>query len=1016
MPDRQTVHAPAGLPINETTRAELLDAGGANRSNVNVRQDDRLALNKRLGFGVLPSAYLDGSERTSGRKLLNHKGSPAIITTDSIDVFFEAQAKSVSRGRVCEATYRLIDTLTPFPDAAIADMVYCAGFLAIMYGDAGDENHSLPVAIVEANTGIVVSEATTLGTYTYGSLATCSDRYVFAFMAFSGALTVYRMDLQDMGSGWTSIETTADIASIQTAACSMTEQVAVACANNFDAQFMIRTYDASGLVTFSTFVTADLVSAIDIDADSSDDIWLAWKSADGYLNAQARDADLNITGTEFILHTIGDDPVVISITAGPANKSRVVAEQSAGMSSTHSLYISGLQITAGAVARDGSDHFVYNAALSSHSFYLGARYYAFVAAGSEGTSENTQRNCILVDWTEDDTWLRPLGNIQPGLVHEVLKPTTKVPLIDAATCVFGFQCVKVNAPTVTVGPVVSSMNGCVIAEIKFDSIHRWQNVAHAGSTVISGAMLSVFDGHQVTEAGFLASPSAPTAELDAMGLTGTFRYVAIYEDIDASGNWVVSGISLPSDEVVAADNSITISLRTLTVSSRSLDDSVRIAVYRTLDGGLPPYYRAGAVDNDTSADLVEFQDTVSDAELAEHAKLYAPNLPGAVGESLDRRAPPGAMLVESYNGMLVGAWGSTFYFSGQEVYGEATWYSSLFSVPLTLGGDFTAIKALDGVLFLFKRSCIFAVTGEAPSDNGQLGGFGSPRLLASDVGCLDASSVVVTSFGIFFRSARGYEILTRSQQVEPIGDPVGVTVGTYPATTAAVLDERNSLVRISLAVNDTDGAVISDGEGVDGVDIVYDLTNHGWISVDHKLDTDGNIAPTQSAALVNYDDEWRYAWLAADGKVYVERDRDDGDAHLDGGFWVPMQYEIPPVKVGLQQEQRMYEMEFLFERHTQAGLLIEVANDYGEYAAVTDDKVWTDVEIQTVGRQVAFRPKPRGMSIQLRITDVEPTTVIDAQIPVGNGKGLTFIGLSADIAAEQRITRGTMRIAASARR
>ncbi len=279
---------------------------------------------------------------------------------------------------------------------------------------------------------------------------------------------------------------------------------------------------------------------------------------------------------------------------------------------------------------------------------------------------------------------------------------------------------------------------------------------------------------------------------------------------------------------------------------------------------------------------------------------------------------------------------------------------------------------------------------------------GLPRLLASDVGCIDSNSIVTTSLGIFFQSERGLELLNRSQQVEFVGEPVWLTTTAFPVVSAAVLDDRNSLVRFSMAESEADGFVSGDG-----VDLVFDLSVRAWVSVDQKRGSTAS-QPAQSACVVQYDDAWRYAWLGADGFLYVERDADDPSAYLDGTSWVTAEYETAPFKVGLQAEQRVYEMELLFERYSAAGLEIEAANDYGAYSAVTADKAWTDAYLSGLN-QVSFRPKPRGMSVQLRVRDVAP-------VSLGNGRGFTFVGISADVAAEQRLTRGTHRIAGGARR
>src|SRR5690606_6775728 len=168
------------------------------------------------------------------------------------------------------------------------------------------------------------------------------------------------------------------------------------------------------------------------------------------------------------------------------------------------------------------------------------------------------------------------------------------------------------------------------------------------------------------------------------------------------------------------------------------------------------------------------------------------------------------------------------------------------------------------------------------------------------------SSLLVTSLGVFFQSRRGIELLTRARTVEPIGEPVKYTLAAFPVVTSAVLDDRNSLARFTLAAGESGGVVSGEGRT-----LVYDLTVKAWVSVDDVRGSSASEA-AQSAAQVYLDGAWRYAWLGADGTVYYERDPGDADACLDGTSFVETTWELPPWKLGLQQEQRAYEFVLLF--------------------------------------------------------------------------------------------------------
>lgn len=1015
MPQAQTVAIPAGLPIDEVTRNELLDAGRANRSNINVRQRDRLSLEKRLGFNPVTNSRLSAVTRSNGYKLFEHKGVPMVIhrpASDNpmyVDSYVEALSLNVQQSRVPECSYRLLDQPVTEQDFDVMDVAYVNGYVATATGP------TVTVHLSDAETGAVISSQGSLaagdGTAT---LATFSDRYLVAFVRTisSTSLVAFILDTQNIASGWTTLATvaatTAAGVDVPTASASLTNRVAVAYAADAGTdRLVIKTYNQTGLLeTRNIGTTSGTPTNIDINGSIAGTLWVTWtRLPDLFIIGLDADSLASTLATTLnVASAIGIAPVFV--VEGPsANQARLVYFN---VNPVNICSVKAITTVAGAATLDTSST-VHGVAALSRPWARNGRLYMVACGGAgDGTfgladlrQTNHQRTCVVVDWTDQVGYWRPLANIEPGLVCPMWQ--SKVVAVDASRYYFPLSTVRSGSQTLESILSGDTLSGLSLVDLDFGSRNRWQTADFANYTFLSGALTAVYDGRTVTESNFLVRPTKPEASVGGTGITGTYRYVAVFEDVDAAGNWVVSGISDPSDEVAPANETVTVEVPPLTISSRIAKGTVRVAFYRTEDGGEAPYYRLGTVDNDTSSALVSFADDVDDTTLLTRAKLYAPNLPGVVGESLDRRAPPGLVHLTSYNGMLVGAKGESICWSGQEVYGEAPWFSPIFELPVTGGGDITALSSQDGTLFIFKRDRIYAVTGEPQSDNGTLGGFGLPRMLAADVGCVDANSVVVTSLGIFFRSERGFELLNRSQQVDPIGDPIGVTAAAYPVTAAAVLDDRNSLVRISIAEGEAAGLVTGDG-----IDLVFDLTLKQWVSTDIKRgDTLGEA--TQSACVVQFDDGWRYAWLGVDGTVYTERDRGDASECLDGTSWVTAEYELAPLKLGLQAEQRIYEMEFLFERHSAAGLTIEVANDFGEYAAVTDDKVWTEAAVLAAGRQVSFRPKPRGEAVQLRVKDTEPAVL-------GTGRGLSFIGISADIAPEQRFTRGTLRLAASVRR
>jgi hypothetical protein len=983
--------------LDEAQQAEVLDPSAAFAALQNVRQDKRGGLSKRLGFGSLTKDRLSGS-RSAGRKLLEYAGAPVVIDGSYLDVYSEAATKNVLRSRVPECTYRLQDLPLPTtfvaPPSVVQDVEHCNGFVAVTYGVALSNASSLVglmyAAIVQASDGTVVRAPEAIGGGVAGVtvLGSYSSRYFIAFCYndSSTALTAYYLDTQAVATGWVSIGTVAATTSnAYPAVCSLTNRVAVVYGTTSGAsRVTVATYTTAGATETQTITAGSTPGKLSIDGTIADTLWVAFSQGTS-VNVIGLDADAlavtRATVTTALTATTGviNLGIVEGSTAGTA-RAWVLSN-----TTPIEVDVASIVTTAGAaVATAGTT--IYNALPVSRAFQQGGRYYMAFAPGPTlaTVAGNDQAMCVVADWSGDypAVQVRPVANIEPGLAPGC-SFFCKFAAVSATKRIYGFQVSK--SGTVSFSDIFSGrgISGNKLAELDFGSRARWSHARHGDALFLGGAVLSVFDGDIVTEAGFLDRPNKPTTSLGAGALTGTYRYVAVREAVDASGNVAFSSVSTPSDAVSPAAQNVTVSTTPLTVSGRWIH---RTVFYRTDDGGEAPYYRLGVgTDGGTGAVTI----TDSTADVTARAKLYAPNLPGTAGEALDRRAAPGLTHVVSYNGMLVGVRGSSLVYSGQEVYGEATWFSPIFEVPVSGGGDFVGLCVLDGTLYAFKRGRVYAVVGEPPSDNGLQGGLGSPRVIASDVGCIDPGSIVATSLGVFFQSARGIELLTRAQSVEWIGEGIQTTLASYPVVSSAVLDERNSLVRFSLAATESAGAVSGNGR-----DVVYDLTLKAWQSVDTKYGA-GAAEASQSASLVYLDSAWRYAWLGTDGTVYYERDADDASAYLDGSTWITMSAETAWLKLGgIQGQHFVNKVLLLARKSTRADLSTYLTYDYAQTpktvmtrAANDIDTLSTAIDRIQVGHQM--HDEAEGQAIKVKFEDATPTGGT-----VSTGKGATWIAVT----------------------
>ena len=1003
----RAVHFPAWAPLDEATRPELLDLGQALLLAENVRPTDRGSLITRRGFGSMTLTRYGATTRSAGHKIFAHGNAPCVVDGAQCDVYDSESDVWKNAGRVPEADYRL----TALPAAGMSltavQIAYANGYIAVAYtGSTGNATTTVSygyAAIVNASSGTVVRAPEQIDSpfsspqFVLMNVASYGDRYFIAFFCegsgagLGGNLRAYYLDTNTAATiqtGWVSIggiDTFNDAAGSSPVVESLSDRVAIAYGTTTGGtdRLRVKTLTIAGVTETRNVNTASTdPAAIAIGGSVADTLWVSWNETTNVrvigLDADALASTLATAATITTTPTACEE-IRIAPNTTTAAKGRLYVRDG------NTSYMRGFQTTLGATATDGSQiSFLSTLMIGRPRMYSG-RYYSNFRTSSDSIA-------VLCDWTEDVPFVRPVANVAPGLISPVDIAVAGAGL-DAATGTKVYAVLNVKRSAAAFSPALVAYD--------FAATTRWQAVAHNGVTYLSGGLLAYFDGKRVAEAGFLARPITPTTAIGgASGFTAAngVRYVATYEEVDGAGNWCVGGISDPSTVTGAvANQTVTVSTTPLTMSARlaSTDQvtGVRVKFYRTPNGGLPPYYHCGTAFNSTTA-TVTFADTMSDATLITQAKLYAPNLPSSVGEKLSRIAPPGLSNIVACNGVLVGARGSVLYHSGQPVDGEETWHSPIFQTPIDGEGDITGIGAQDGTIYVFKRRAVYAVPVEPPADNGSSGGFGAPRRLAVDVGCIDGRSVVVTNLGIFFQSERGIEILTRAQSVEWVGEKVRVTTTAYPICTAATLDPVANVVYFELAASQASGLVSGNGRT-----LVFDLTLKTWISTDRRpsyaavADT-----PAQSACIAWDGSAYRYTWLEVGGRVRPETSN-YYDTGASSAFIVP-RIEYPVFKLGLQQRARVWRGVWLVEHLSAAGLKVEHLYDWATSYSASNDKTWT--EAQTASKRQLHWTLKTGerQSIRFRVSATAPAVL-------GTGRAFAFIGFSLDVAPKQGSTKGT---------
>lgn len=987
------VELPFAGGIDEALRHELVDPTASFVTAENVRQRNRGGLGKRFAFSALTNTGVHAAFNISaGLKLFaDHDSIVAVGSLSSSGLPFLRSYDAESDrwfpiySEPAHCTVSLRDIPSVGTAAYLQDVAYANGYLAITWTSFTGATADTYAAVISETSGAMVSPPTQVGTITtatVGYLVSVGDRFILV-RGDSGtaAIKAWYLDTTSAATiftGWVAItDLAADLGTpFRYAVATLGgDRAALVYTNDSGGtnQATVVTFDSTGDLETATIPTASVLpDAVDCAGVSTGTLWVSWNQTTAVrLRGYDPDDLTSVVATTTTVITAATGVALIGIAPYETTTSsgRIIVNDT---NATMRSHVNSFSTSGGAVVAGGATT-VFAALAASRPFCRGD--YAYVPVYAADAS-NLQNQITIVGFNYDIPSFQPMACAAPGLATIDLtgKRTT----------------VKVSARYYTPLSIKRSgaAEGSALVVTDFTSSRRYQAARIGNSTYLSGGVLMYTDGFRCSEAGFLYRPPKVTQTNGSTGISGTFRCVAVYEEVDADGNWHQSGVSTPSDSVTVSNKTITWSTAPLSVSNRFTSDvqasTVRVAWYRTLTGGEAPYYRLGTTALDLTAGTVTFADAVTDVTLAGNAKLYSQ--PGVPGVAQDRRPPPGLGIIAEYNGMLVGAADADLWYSGQPITGEGTWFNPVFVVPFP--EPITGLASQDGVLVVFTRRAVYAVSGGPPSDNGTTGLLGTPQRLSADVGCIEPRSVCVTALGTFFQSERGIEMLTRARTVEWIGEAVQATLASYPVVTAATFDGDSSCVLIEIAAGESSGVVTGNGRT-----LVYDVSLKKWQSVDRRANSAGTAdSPAQSGAMVYTGSAYRYAWLGSDGRVYVENQASYVDPN---STWVTMRVETGWFKLaGLQSQQMLHTMLLMARYATDHNLNVSAAYDYS--TTYKSANTYTRASLATLNaswpsQQIEhpLHVDAEGQSMRLKIEDATPTGGT-----VGTGQGATWVALT----------------------
>ncbi len=415
-----------------------------------------------------------------------------------------------------------------------------------------------------------------------------------------------------------------------------------------------------------------------------------------------------------------------------------------------------------------------------------------------------------------------------------------------------------------------------MVELNFDEAPLSITATH-GSSLVGGGACAWYSGVATEELGFAMPPMVidTNGQTDPSGAlaVGTYQYQAMWEGYDEHGNWHRSAPSPPvSGVVVAGQNSIDVTTLALGATNGLVNKrNFGMVVYRAEADGV--FERiSDAIRVIPNADSY-YCDAYRDLGTGD----LGPPIYTQGGAEVAAAMPEGAAIA------TVGprrVWLSGFFRRDRIQYTKnanpgtanedaiAPEFNEAFTYILPGGKRCTGLAIMDDKTVVFTADEVYALAGFGPDDGGSNNDFSGLQPISSDAGCIEPRSVVSVPGGVFFQSAAGIYVLTRSMEMNFIGEAVQDTLALYPTITSAVVVPGKTHIRFT-CLNPLLQSVV----------LIYDYGIKAWTTWTPK--TAAAAALHIIGATMHNGD---YYMLTADGTVWQEDQltyRDDGTAFVE---------------------------------------------------------------------------------------------------------------------------------------
>lgn len=928
----------------DTKTSEKLVAPGSNLKTENVVMVNTGEIKKRNGYENLTTSVSDGSTLNSATSLYSYNGRLVLMGNDTNELpgfysYAEADEQWISSGYFPPVTFdieRITGANTTNAQPSVADSTNMR-MIAYQYDDASSYYH-----LIDKNTGTKYKES---DIYTLGispRIAYIDDAYgqhflgmgispeydwikgivldidtpttapsTHTFVTDSHGECIYDLDVISYGAHYD------ESRDMQLDAYSE----AVLAYKRTDDTIGIKTFNGEGEIHKSIIIDDEPINSLTVkyinDSDNGERIYLVYQDSSGNIVGYAFDPDLNEVvsaqsiSTSYTARTIRQ----MTISANTAfTNTRLSLWFELSDTEEYNFQVEQVFLKFDLSPAGANPSHLYHSGLASKAFTHNNNSYVLIC------HDSASQSCYFLVSPTSTFKFRFPAKIFYGSGGGVNWYQGLSAVTQTGSNLFTIALLRQSRF------ISASEREKQIATVSFNmDPDPLPSVQIGPSMLIGGGIITCFDGKS-QEHGFHLYPENIAIEgVDSTGGgvgDGYRSFKAMYQWIDRNGELQQSGTS----EAIGTTFSEGTDTQEATVDVNYLEQydhdnkTAYIELYRTINNGstyyLEPksrtinYYNIETLSNENASDTSDFD--IQGCEILYTKSGEVPNI-----------GPPGSkIIVSKSNRVFLVPMDDTraIWYSKPKIEGQAINFSDEMIIRLEEGGPITGLAVMDNNVIVFKENGIYYISGSGPNALNEGTAFYEPAKVATDIGCVNHNSIVVTNIGTIFKSRKGIYLLNRSLQTQYIGAPVEY-YNSWNVVKSILVEDKNQ-VRIML----------SGGQPM----LVYDYYHNQWSTWTNHAGQDAII----------HDNE--FYWVTSAGQVKHETENE----YLDTTYRIPITIKTPWIKLsGIQNYQRVKRAMIFGEFRSNHTLTVTVYINYNDSSSVQ-----TVTYSTTGGNHVAGEP------------------------------------------------------------